>query len=105
MHTRKKSRIGTSSIAMLSNSLMTQSTKFSSVILDLIDLIVYIKKYVQSPAFASLFDIRTLLNLSLVCKTFSSIFNSQYFQMVIWLGNLEPELQPSFWAKYAPWIR
>ena len=61
------------------------------------DFIDLIQIHVKSQRFASLFDIKTVLTIRLVCRNFSIIFDRSYLEMVIRLGNLENSLRTQFW--------
>ncbi len=62
-------------------------------------------EHVRSADFASLFEVRDVLALAGVCRSFHQIFNTKYIQLVIRLGNLESRLRYLFWISQAPYIK
>ena len=61
------------------------------------------KDYVKSVEFSSLFEIKDVINLQRVCKSFHQLFGREYLKFVIRLGNLETDLRYNFWIHNAPY--
>ena len=66
------------------------------------DILELLRDYIKSPAFASLFDVRTVISLSSVCRSFHEIFNKAYLQLVIRLGNLDSSIRWQLWTYKVP---
>ncbi len=66
------------------------------------DIFELLQDHLRSPDFAALLDVRTVISLGLVCRTFHQIFDRSYLQLVIRLGNLEPALRWLYWMHMAP---
>ena len=68
------------------------------------DVIELIRDYINSPSFARFLSLRTVISLGRVCKSFHNLFNANYIEKVILLGNLNKTLRLQFWAFKAPWL-
>ena len=69
------------------------------------DIFELLTETLQSPSCVALFDVREVLSLSLVCRSFHRIFNKDYLALVIRLGNLDPSLRYLFWISQAPYMK
>ncbi len=56
---------------------------------------------IDSPDFAALLDVRTVLSLAQVSRIFRQVFGPRYLRLVVRLGNLNPELRRSYWTHVA----
>ena len=69
------------------------------------DLLELLEDYFKSYEFASFLTAIDVISLSSVCKSFRKIFNRDYLQLVIKLGNLNNEIRYLFWIHQAPYAR
>ncbi len=69
---------------------------------DIFDLLA---EELRSPSLAALWEVRDILNLTRVCRSFHRIFNKAYLALVVRLGNLEPSLRYLFWISQAPYMK
>ena len=64
-----------------------------------------LEEYVKSPDFASFLEVKDVIALGQVCKSFRKLFNQEYVSLVIRLGNLEAPFRYLFWINKAPYIK
>jgi len=75
----------------------TSGSSAEPVAIGLKTLFEQIEDHIITPEFALLFQVKELLVLRRVCKTFSKLFNKRYIHFVIRLGNLDNSLRCAFW--------
>ena len=64
-----------------------------------------LEDYVRSPDFAAFFEVKDILSLGQVCKSFRKVFGPEYVSLVIRLGNLEDCFRYLFWIHQVPYIK
>lgn len=69
------------------------------------DVISLLEEYLKTSEIAAMFEIQDILTITRVCKSFHRVFNKQYQQLVIRLGNLEANKRYLFWIYQAPYIK
>lgn len=96
-----------SSILTNSHSISEKTNEESQTLSDssITELFETLKDYFKSDNFAALLEVKEVLSLSLVSKSFHRIFNERYVQLVIRLGNLNGSLRYLFWINQAPYAK
>jgi len=66
--------------------------------------IMKMKEYIKSAEFAVLLEVKDVIVLGQVNRTFSRIFNKKYIDLVVRLGNLEQKYRYLFWIHKIPYL-
>ena len=64
-----------------------------------------IKEYIKSPNFALLLELKEVIALGRTCKYFNTIFNRNYINLIVRLGNLDSNLRYLFWIHKIPYVK
>lgn len=67
------------------------------------DLLELLESHFKSPSFASFLTAGDVLALGAVCKSFRKVFDSDYFRLVVRLGNMSFHIRYLFWIHHAPY--
>ena len=69
------------------------------------DIIEIMEDHFKQAAFASLLTVKDVLSIGSVCKTFRKVFNKEYLNLVVRLGNLNSDIRYLFWIHQAPYAK
>jgi hypothetical protein len=62
------------------------------------------EEYIKSADFASLLEAKDVIALGQVSRAFRRVFNKEYTNLVVRLGNLEQEYRYLFWIHKIPYL-